>query len=224
MKTSLRNMLNQASRLFTREIFGDYRFPPDFHFASYGRLAYELVLDASPSMDDHDYPPSRFAAAKQAATGFLQKCAQQTPEALVGVTFYAEFSSVAAPLLPAKTHLHQLRQAIDAGEIEIATNIGAGLIAAGQELMTLGAAVSPTILLLTDGYSNTGPDPVQIASQLKAMNVRLDIIGIGGSPSQVNEAELKQMASILDGQLRYWFIRDTTTLVRKFEALALGKL
>lgn len=224
MKMSLRNMLNQAGRLFTSEIFGDYRFPPDFHFASHGRLAYELVLDASPSMDDNDYPPSRFAAAKQAATGFLQKCAQQTPEALVGVTFYAESARVAAPLLPAKAHLHQLRQAIDGGEIETATNIGAGLITAGQQLMALGAAVSPAIVLLTDGYSNTGPDPFQIASQLKAMNVRLDIIGIGGSPSQVNEAELKRMASILQGQLRYWFIRDTTTLVRKFEALALGKL
>ena len=106
----------------------------------------------------------------------------------------------------------------------MATNIGAGLITAGRELMALGAAVSPAIVLLTDGHSNTGPDPVQVASQLKAMNVRLDIIGIGGSPSQVNEADLKQMASILDGQLRYWFIRDKTTLVRKFEALALGKL
>ena len=224
MKTSLRNMLNQARRFLSSEISDDYRFPPGLHFASCGRLAYELVLDASPSMEDDDYPPSRFAAAKQAATGFLQKCAEQTPEALVGVIFYAASAAVAAPLLPARTHSRQLRQAIDAGEIEMATNIGAGLITAGQELMALGAAVSPAIVLLTDGHSNTGPDPVQVASQLKAMNVRLDIIGIGGSPSQVNEAELKQMASILDGQLRYWFIRDTTTLVRKFEALALGKL
>ena len=97
-------MLNQARRFLSSEISDDYRFPPGLHFASCGRLAYELVLDASPSMQDDDYPPSRFAAAKQAATGFLQKCAEQTPEALVGVIFYAASAAVAAPLLPARTH------------------------------------------------------------------------------------------------------------------------
>jgi Ca-activated chloride channel family protein len=224
MKTSLRDMLNQARRFIAGEISGDYRFPHGFHFAPRGGLAYELMLDASLSMQYDDYPPSRFAAAKQAATGFLQKCVEQTPAALVGVIFYAESARIASPLLPAKTHFPQLRQAIGSGEIESATNIGAGLITAGQELMATGPAVSPAIVLLTDGYANTGPDAVQIASQLKEMGVRLDVIGIGGSPSHVNEAELKQMASILDGQLRYWFIRDTATLIRKFEALALGKL
>jgi len=40
----------------------------------------------------------------------------------------------------------------------------------------------------------------------------------------VNEAQLKKVASVLEGQLRYWFIRDTPSLVRRFEALALGKV
>jgi hypothetical protein len=73
-----------------------------------------------------------------------------------------------------------------------------------------------------DGHDDG--DPVRAAEQLKQAGIRLDIIGIGGSPSQVNEHELKQMASFFEGQLRYWFIRDTATLVRKFEALALGKV
>jgi Ca-activated chloride channel homolog len=224
MKTTLRDMFTQAKRFLSSQISGEGSFPPDFHFASSGRPAYELVLDASPSMEDQDYPPSRFAAAQQAAVSFMQKCLQQTPEARVGIVFYAGTATVAAPLLPVKEHFRELHMAVNHGEIDAATNIGAGLFAAGQELMALGPAVSPAIVLLTDGHSNTGPEPVQVASQLKAMNVRLDIIGIGGSPIQVNEWELKQMASTLNGQLRYWFIRDTTTLVRKFEALALGKV
>lgn len=224
MKTSFIDFFSQAKQFFAGEVISDDKFPAGFRFARSGKLAYELVLDASPSMEDEDYPPSRFAAAKQGATGFLQKCIAQTPDAQVGVIFYAESARIASPLLPARTHSQQLRQAINSGEIAPATNIGAGLIAAGQELINKGTAVSPAIVLLTDGYSNIGPDPVQIATRLKDMGVRLDIIGIGGSPEDVNEDDLRQMASVVEGRSRYSFIRDTTTLVRKFEALALGKL
>lgn len=224
MQASFQHLLNQARHFITGDGFSDSQFRKDFRFASPGRLAYELVLDASPSMDDNDYPPSRFAAAKQAATGFLQKCVAQTPDALVGVIFYAESARIATPLSPSKAQYGQLLSAIESGRIAPATNIGTALITAGQELTAKGVAVSPVVLLLTDGHSNTGPDPVQIASDLKEMGVRLDIIGIGGSPSDVNESELKRMASILEGQSRYWFIRDTHTLVRKFEALALGRV
>ena len=224
MNKSLREILNQAKRFFVGPIYDEVHFPPGFHFGTRGRFACELLLDASPSMEDDDYPPSRFAAAKQAATRFLETCVEQTPDALVGVIFYSESATVAAPLLPAKAQLQQLRRAIGGGEIDSSTNIGAGLIAAEREFFSAGPEISPTVVLLTDGHSNTGPEPVPIASRLKERGIRLDIIGIGGSPSQVNESELKQMASILDGQLRYWFIRDKITLVRKFEALALGRL
>jgi Mg-chelatase subunit ChlD len=221
MNTSLRNILNEAKRLIVGGIANDHRFPAGFYFASRGQLAYELLLDASPSMEDDDYPPSRFAAAKQAATAFLKRLAEQTPDALVGVIFYAQSAKVAAPLLPVRTHFEQLCFAIASGEIAAATNIGAGLIKAGDELIAMGSGISPAVVLLTDGHSNTGPAPAPIASQMKEMGVRLDIIGIGGSPSQVNEAELKQMASVLDGQMRYWFIRNVPDLVKRFEALGL---
>lgn len=217
-------MLNQVRSFITNEIPVGPHLPQGFHFASEGRLAYELVLDASPSMDESDYPPTRFRAAKQAATGFVNKCVEQTPEALVGVIFYAESATVASPLLPVKAHCRQLHNAIKLGRINCSTNIGAGLTLAGRELMAAGPAVSPAIVLLTDGHSNTGPSPLGVASQLKNRGIRLDIVGIGGSPSDVNESELKRMASVQEGQRRYWFIRDTTMLVQRFEALALGKL
>lgn len=224
MHTSFRDMVDKAKRFFVGPTCDEVSFPPGFHFGARGRFACELLLDASPSMEDDDYPPSRFAAAKQAATRYLETCAVQTPDALMGVVFYAESATVAAPLLPVKAHLRQLRSAISGGEIDSATSIGAGLIAAHRELVSAGPEVSPEILVLTDGHSNTGPEPVPIARRLKEHGVRLSMIGIGGSPSDVNEDELKQMASVVDGQLRYWFIRDTPTLVRRFETLALGRL
>ena len=197
--------------------------PTGFRFANNVQPAFVIVLDASPSMEADDYPPSRFVAAKQAANSFLQRCAERTPEALVGIVFYSESARVASGLMPVKQHRNQLRQAIESGEIEPATNISAGLSMACDELVAKGPDLNPDIILLTDGHATVGPDPVKTAAGLKEIGIQIDIIGIGGSPDDVNESQLKQMASIVNGQLRYWFIRDRFALVRKFEALALGK-
>lgn len=221
---SLSDIIYQATQFLSNSVAPGCHFPPGFRFTHGAQLAYVLVLDGSGSMDCPDYPPSRFAAAKQAAVGFLRKCVEQSPDALVGVVFYGSAATVTSPLLPARSRQHQLLRAIEDGEIIGSTDIPAGLFAAGQELVAGGAGLNPAILLLTDGHSNIGTDPVGAATQLKQAGIRLDIIGIGGSPSQVNEHELKQMASVFEGQLRYWFIRDNATLVRKFEALALGKV
>lgn len=221
---SLSEIIYHARQLMSQPFTVNHPFSPGFIFKPTGRLAYELVLDVSGSMEASDYPPSRFAAAKKAAIGFLQKCAEQTPDALVGVVFYGSEATVAARLLPARSHQDQLLRAIEDGEIAGSTDIPSGLLAAGNEFVAGGAGLNPAIVLLTDGHSNSGTDPVGAATQLKRAGIRLDIIGIGGSPSQVNEHELKQMASVFEGQLRYWFIRDNATLVRKFEALALGKV
>src|SRR5436190_203149 len=109
--------------------------PADFRFACRGRLAYALVLDASPSMEIEDYLPSRFAAAKQSANGFLERCAEQTPEALVGVIFYSDSAQLCSSLVPAKQNINQLRRALDAGEVSPTTNISAGLLKARDELV-----------------------------------------------------------------------------------------
>ena len=79
----------------------------------------------------------------------------------------------------------------------------------------------PQVILLTGGASNHGPNPVKVAASLKAKGIQLDIIGIGGSPADVNEPDLKQMASVINGQLRYWFIESSDALVDRFEPLAL---
>jgi hypothetical protein len=48
--------------------------------------------------------------------------------------------------------------------------------------------------------------------------------GIGGSPKDVNEAQLRKMASVVDGETRYWFIESAAELTRKFEVLALREV
>jgi len=77
------------------------------------------------------------------------------------------------------------------------------------------------VILLTDGDHNTGPEPNGSAQRLKEAGVEINCIGIGGSPKEVNESLLKEVASTNpDGSPKYCFIEDTQALIRKFEKLA----
>lgn len=85
-----------------------------------------------------------------------------------------------------------------------------------------GAERSQRILVLTDGHDNHGRrNPEAVAKRLREASVEIDVVGIGGQSSDVDEKLLKKVASRrADGSPRYWFIRDTANLIRKFEELA----
>ena len=77
------------------------------------------------------------------------------------------------------------------------------------------------IILLTDGEHLDRISPIGIASKLKGIGVTIDCIGIGGSPKDVDEKLLKQIASRnADGSVRYCFIGDQQKLLRKYQTLA----
>ena len=54
---------------------------------------------------------------------------------------------------------------------------------------------------------------------IKNAGIQLDIIGIGGTPEEVNESELRDLASVVNGSVRYWFIRSADELLMRFESL-----
>lgn len=186
-----------------------------------GTPAVLLVLDCSGSMDLDDYPPTRLKAAQRAALVFLDNYSRQSPEALAGVVFYAGSAIVACPLTALRGASSEFCRAIEQADTFGDTNISAGLNAAFREFAKCREAINPRIILLTDGHANEGPNPVETARELKAHGVQMDIIGIGGSPEDVDEVSLKSMASIINDELRYWFIEDSQKLLKKFEALAL---
>jgi len=77
------------------------------------------------------------------------------------------------------------------------------------------------IILLTDGEHNTGGCPLEVADRLKNAGVIIDCIGIGGTPADVDEILLKKIASRNpDGTIRYCFIGNRQSLLRKYETLA----
>jgi Mg-chelatase subunit ChlD len=196
---------------------------PDYDESARARTVI-ITIDVSPSMEDCDYHPTRLEGAKRAVSRYLATMAHYEPQTLIGIVdFHGEAKPVSHPL-PIGEQRRELGQALKRLHTGCCTNIGAGLQLASRELALVPSPSDPTVILLTDGDSNQGPSPLRVANDLKAQNIQLDIIGIGGSPAEVNERQLRRMASVVNGQLRYWFIESADALVQRFEALALREI
>jgi Mg-chelatase subunit ChlD len=180
-----------------------------------------LAIDISHSMGLTDYEPSRLGGAVRAASQFLKRRVESDPDALVGIVTFCWRARVVASPRPVSANLPATLQALEDLSTGNATNLAAGLSLARREIKEIAGVRQPKILLLTDGHPTMGDNPVEIAALIKEDSIQLDIIGIGGSPEDVNEPVLKEMASEINGQRRYWFITSVGELVQKFEALAL---
>lgn len=195
-----------------------------------------IVIDASPSMEDTDWPPSRLEAAKEAAVALIARKLRISPEDEVAVVSYAA---------RAKTHCHPvtvgaenaaLYKAIGRIRTRMWTNITAALRESGKFVGTgsTGSVIGRflrgqpkttyrgRIVLLTDGFHNHGDYPESVATRLKEAGVCIDCVGIGGNPDCVDESRLREIASLQpDGVTpRYTFIGDKSDLIAKFEQLA----
>jgi Mg-chelatase subunit ChlD len=193
--------------------------PPSLREGTAATTATMLVLDVSWSMEESDFKPTRLGGAKKAAKGFLDAARRNNPNQLVGVTsFSGRAREEASPTVVGREY-SALKRALDGMSCDSSTNIEAGLNLARKAIKRAGAAVN-SIVLLTDGEPNEG-NAEAAAKRVKSNGIELNIIGIGGSPADVNEPLLKQMASVVDGERRYWFIRNVPDLVKRFEVLGL---
>jgi len=183
-----------------------------------------LVLDVSISMSATDYEPTRLGGAKRASRAFLRKLRDVSPDSLAGVVSFGDKGKVVCQPVRVGDGLAHLESKVKALKDDGCTNMTSGLKLAGELIRKCPGNSGGRIVMLTDGHANDGGDPVSVAQDLKRQGIQLDIIGIGGSPSEVNEKDLKRMASVVDGQRRYWFIRNVPELVKRFEALAMREV
>ena len=176
-----------------------------------------LVIDASPSMLDSDWNPSRLAAAQQAAEAFVKRLARDDPGASVAVVSYHKGAQVNCQLTPVTKPTTVIR-AVRAISTSGFTNITAGLKAAHGMLKK--RAGNNQVVLLTDGHHNLGPAPGAVAARLRKLAI-LETVGIGGSPRDVDEPLLKSISSSYPGgSKRYLWIGDKERLVQHFRKLA----
>lgn len=178
-----------------------------------------LVLDASPSMAETDWRPSRIAGAQAAALAFCQRLARDLPDARIALVAYGGAAKLLCPLTPAAM-LQSLMVGIRRIDFINATNIASGVQVALDLLAATGRPGQ--VVLLSDGHNNTGPDPRPVAKALRRCAV-IETVGIGGSPNAVDEPLLKEIASsYANGKKRYRWIGDPDGLVQHFHNLAGG--
>ena len=154
-----------------------------------------LTMDVSGSMRSRDIPPSRLQAAEEAAFSFIQHQKSSTQIGLVA------FSSFAELIQPATTDQGALQAALDRLTVGRRTAIGSGILVAldaisqvdknvARSITDTQPGVEPApvpkgdyapdiIVLLTDGDSNAGPDPLSAARQAADRGVRIYTIGFG---------------------------------------------
>jgi len=150
-----------------------------------------LAIDVSRSMCSTDILPSRLEAAKAAALKFVQ---QQDGNAQIGVVAFAGFAVLVQP--PTKDQI-LLEEAIKNLSTARRTAIGEGILMSLDAISEIddsipspysGVAVEPVpageyspaiIVLLTDGVSTIGTDPLDAAQQSMDRGVRVYTIGFG---------------------------------------------
>lgn len=179
-----------------------------------------LLIDASGSMEEQDYPPSRLGAAKKAAQNFVERLAQEDPIANIAVVSYSDQSQMEVELTAASNQKY-ICQKINQIHTQSFTNITSALV---MSLNILGQNhANNQVVLLSDGYHNEGNNPLQAAKELKKCAI-IECIGIGGSPKEVDADLLRNIASAYpNGSKRYHWIGDTQKLVQHFHHLA-GRL
>lgn len=177
-----------------------------------------LAIDASSSMLADDYTPSRLEAAKNAAAFFVEKIEGDVSAGLVA------FSGAAFIRQEPTQELRLVRQKIS--ELEIlelgGTDIGQAIITSAN---LLHSSSNPKILVvMTDGRSNVGIDPLEAIETIKKDNIIVYTIGIattaGGAVEGVSAAftldedTLKQVAESTGG--KYFHATDIKTLESAF--------
>lgn len=212
-----------------------------------GRATIMLTIDVSSSMNQIDIAPSRLEAAKKAAIAFIDR---QKDSNQMGIVAFAGFAQlVQAPSIDPQ----KLEKAISRLTTGRGTAIGSGILTAldtiaefnqnGADNLSDPNATTRTptpkgeyepdiIVLLTDGVSNAGPDPLESAQFAVDSGIRVYTIGYGtsaGAAEQgngffrggfnrgIDEESLKTIAMLTGGE--YYSASSASELQKVFDSL-----
>ncbi len=208
-----------------------------------------LAVDVSGSMRADDVKPTRLAAAQAAARGFVRDMPRSTR---IGLVAFAGSAAIVQRPTPKREELYA---AIDGLQLDNSTAVGSGILASlkaifpdeefgpwSGEAAALGetkkappAPVPPgsykeaVIILLTDGQTTSGPDPVDAARLAAARGVRVFTVGVGTPGGQtltgegwsvhvrLDEDALKVIADLTRAE--YFFAGNAPDLKKIYQGL-----
>jgi Ca-activated chloride channel family protein len=143
-----------------------------------------LVTDESGSMRADDVSPSRLQAAQSAARSFLGEAPDQL---LIGFAGFA--SSVEANISPT-TGRDTVKDAIDRLQADGGTATGDALTTALDQLAarkgTDGKTAPAAIVLLSDGATTDGSDPLAAAARAKRLGIPVYTVALGTDSGTVS--------------------------------------
>ncbi|HEV3009641.1 MAG TPA: VWA domain-containing protein [Burkholderiales bacterium] len=160
-----------------------------------------LAIDVSGSMRASDVEPSRIEAAQAAARTFVN---EQPRSTRIGVV---AFAGSAALVQPPTSNRTDVLAAIDQLQLQHATAVGSGLLVSLKAIfpeasfdlprprgarpdpdfrpVPPGSYTAAAVVLLTDGQTTTGPDPVDAARLAAERGVRVFTVGVGTDNGQI---------------------------------------
>jgi len=213
-----------------------------------------LAIDVSGSMRAADVQPNRLVAAQEAAKAFVADLPRNVKIAVV--SFAGTAAVVQAPTLSrddvnAAIDRFQLQRGTAIGSgivislatifpeagIDLSQITGARAMPPGPndkpppefKPVPPGSYTSAAIILLTDGQTTTGPDPIEAARMAAERGVRVFTVGIGTEKGEMigaegwsmrvrlDEASLKQIANVT--QAEYFYAGTANDLKKVYESL-----
>ncbi len=141
-----------------------------------------LALDISASMQAADFPPNRLEALKTLAAELVRRSGNDR----IAVYVFGKHVFAQTPLTTDHGALAGLIEGLAFTTIDHAesggTALGDALIASADGLLRQRAeSRDQVIVLITDGQSNAGTDPVLAARFVAESGIRLRVLGVGGT-------------------------------------------
>lgn len=148
---------------------------PSIEFFVMPTVSVVEVIDRSGSMGG-----GKLTSAKNAATLFAELLSEQDYASVVSFDHQVSLDLPLTQIGTDFSGLNQVKSAIAGLSAGGTTAIGLGLRMAGQEVAGAAAGTSRAIVLLSDGFSNTGPDPLDVINEIDP-SVRVFTIGLGSA-------------------------------------------
>ena len=174
---------------------GAYAQPARLHRVPRERATIIVAIDTSLSMEATDVAPTRLAAAKTAAKGFLDIL---PPRLNVGLV---TFNGVAQIRVPPTRDREQVRAAIDQLRLGERTAIGEAIYASLDAIHSAPGAkgsdpVPARIVLMSDGETTSGRPDAQAAAAAKKAKVPVSTISFGTKEGTINIPGQDQTVSV----------------------------
>jgi Ca-activated chloride channel family protein len=141
-----------------------------------------LVLDVSLSMLAEDLPPNRLEALRRIARDFVARAGGNR----IGIVIFAKDSYVQTPLTTDHRSLLALLDGVTVYTLDQnksgGTSVGDALLVSVERLTRSRVeGRDQSLVLITDGESNTGIEPELAARYVREQGVRFYAIGVGGT-------------------------------------------